>query len=252
MNTETFFEPRLLLQQELAKRCQRNPRYSLRAFAASLGLSHTVLSLVLSGKRPLSKRACEQVAKQLALSPTETELLRRCRTGRAPVVEPSAIIDLDLFAVISDWYHFAILNYLNLPDGEPDARKIARRLRITGAEARLAIERLKRLGLMVEENGRWRPAQPHLKIDDRDTNAATRKFQAQILQKAIESLENDPRELRDHTSVNFAMKRSSLPYARRRIAEFRRELMAELEQMGIPDAVYTISLQLFPLSTEDK
>src|SRR4051794_752039 len=74
--------PRVLLQQELARRCAKNSNYSLRAFGQSLGISHTVLSLVLSGKRPLSKKATSTVATALGLNPSETaELIRNRETS---------------------------------------------------------------------------------------------------------------------------------------------------------------------------
>src|SRR4051794_29725601 len=80
------WSPRFLLQNELTRRCAKNPRYSLRAFAKALGMSHTVLSLVLSGKRPLSRKAALQVASALELAPAERQRLleyREARTLRA-------------------------------------------------------------------------------------------------------------------------------------------------------------------------
>src|SRR5262245_40700147 len=85
MNSELKLErplyPRLLLQQELARRCAKNPGYSLRAFSRALGLSPTVLSLVLSGKRPLSKKAVAKVVEVLGLGPEEKAELIQNREG---------------------------------------------------------------------------------------------------------------------------------------------------------------------------
>jgi hypothetical protein len=44
------------LQAEFARRKQRNPRYSLRAFARDLATSHASLSQVLHGRRQVSSR----------------------------------------------------------------------------------------------------------------------------------------------------------------------------------------------------
>ena len=39
-----------------------------------------------------------------------------------------------------------------------------------------------------------------------------------------------------------------LPYAKEKIRRFRKNLCAELEDAGNPKAVYTLSVQLFPMS----
>ena len=60
---------RQMLQEELAKRCARNPRYSLRAFARYLALDHSTLSQLLRGRRRFTARTVERIGKRLALSP---------------------------------------------------------------------------------------------------------------------------------------------------------------------------------------
>ena len=67
--------PKHLLQRELSIRCEKNPRYSLRAFSRALGMSHTALSFVLSGKRPLSKNAARKVSEVLQLDPLQRKAL---------------------------------------------------------------------------------------------------------------------------------------------------------------------------------
>ena len=245
-------EPRQLLKDELARRSERNPHYSLRAFARSLGMSHTVLSLVLSGKRPLSKKAAVLVATALALTPDEAHALFRLRTGKTtPFVPEPTSMDLDTFAVIAQWYHFAILSLLELPDARLEAEWIGRQLIISSQDAALAIDRLIRLGILAQpDDGRWKQTKKSFRLDPRSSTAATRRFQLQLLNKAIESLQNDPLEKRDHTSTTFAMDPALLPYAKARIQKFRRELTSELEQLGTPSRVYNLTLQLFGCSKE--
>ena len=56
-----------LVVEHLRLRQGRNARYSLRAFARDLGVSHSTLSGVLSGRRPASARFVRRVAKSLGL-----------------------------------------------------------------------------------------------------------------------------------------------------------------------------------------
>jgi len=57
------------------ERKEKNPRYSLRAFARSLGVSSGQLSEILSGKRPLSHKLARRIAIALALTEEETQKL---------------------------------------------------------------------------------------------------------------------------------------------------------------------------------
>jgi transcriptional regulator with XRE-family HTH domain len=58
---------RLYLKRELQRRCQKNPSYSLRAFARFLHIPHQVLSRILNGKRPPTKTLLEKIGEKLQL-----------------------------------------------------------------------------------------------------------------------------------------------------------------------------------------
>ena len=58
---------RAYLADELARCRNRNPRYSLRAFARRLGTHHSVLSQVLDGRRRLTPRAIRRLGQRLSL-----------------------------------------------------------------------------------------------------------------------------------------------------------------------------------------
>jgi transcriptional regulator with XRE-family HTH domain len=56
---------RAALEAELNRRRARNARYSLRAFAHSLGLDHSTLSQILRGERKLTLRMAERLEARL-------------------------------------------------------------------------------------------------------------------------------------------------------------------------------------------
>jgi plasmid maintenance system antidote protein VapI len=244
-----------LLRQALLERAQKNPAFSMRAFARATGISHTVLSLVLSGKRSLSKKAAAKLADYLELNPEDR--LRVMNTySKAKPVEFSSL-SLDAFSVIADWYHYAILSLLDLPKenfgAKLEARGIARRLGITVLEAKLAIERLQRLDLIYQsEDGRWTSKGRSLKVDNTISTPATRKFHKQLLEKAADSIERDDISERAISAVSLAIDASQIDFAKERIRNFRRELMAELEAKGHPDSVYFLTIQLFPVALNEE
>ena len=251
-SSESSLEPRSLLKRELDRRLRKNPRYSLRSFARDLGVSHSLLSLALSGKRNVSRRLGLKTAALAGLTPEDTRRLFGAEPGRrAPtsaLAENFRRITLDTFTVISEWYCYALLSLLEIPGAKWEAGDIARRLSITEAEARKAMGALSRLKLVREIGGRWRQTGQPLKVENTLSTAATKRFHRQLLAKALESMEKDPKETRDLSSMTFAMDPVLVPYAVKRIREFRRELMKELETMGKPAAVYNLTVQIYPVS----
>jgi len=246
-DSETQSLLRAELENALARRISRNPHYSLRSLAESLKVSHSLLSLVLSGKRKVSKK--------LRMKLQESAILRESleRPLRTHLREQEHHqISVDTFAVLSDWYHYAILSLLELPGASSDPKWLAKKLRITPTEARLAFSRLRRLGLLGLSRGKWKQISRPLKVENRSSTIATRKFHHQLLQKAEESLERDPFELRDFSSMTLKMDPRYVEHARQKIRDFRRRLAQELEQLGKPSAVYHLTVQIYPVSEIDE
>jgi uncharacterized protein (TIGR02147 family) len=245
-----------LLQEELGRRIAKNPKYSLRAFARTLGLSPATLSLILSNKTPLTESSLGKISSVLALSPSQTQHLRhQIVTRKLKIEEPIQDSDfkyvtLDIFKALSEWYYYAILSLFDLKDSSTDPKWISKKLGISVFEAREAIERLQRLGLISKVKGQWKQVSKPLRIDDVSSTSASRRFQRQLLSMALESLEIDPVEIRDVTSMTLSMNKKDMSYAIDKIAEFRRKLTRDLEQRSEPNSVYNLTIQLFPVTKE--
>src|SRR4051794_12712496 len=118
---------REFLAAELARRIGANPRYSQRAFAKALGLSPGELSEILRGKRPLSAKHALQIARALGLSEAERRRLLALSQGETERPTPSAYqLSADLFALVSDWYCFAIVYLAECEGFRWDERWIGR------------------------------------------------------------------------------------------------------------------------------
>jgi len=174
----------LILQKELAKRCARNSSYSLRSFALALGISHTYLSYILSGKRPLSRKLATKVAERLGVPFRERQLLLAGTShsvAHKPLSEKDTWdIDLETFSLLSQWQHFAILNILKLPRYRFEARWIAKRLGISIMDAKFSMDRLKRLNLVKQVNGTWKRTALPIRFDNEKSVSVTRQFHSGI------------------------------------------------------------------------
>ncbi len=251
-----------VLRYEFSRRVQKNSHYSLRAFGKQLRISHTLLSLVLNGHRQPSAKLVEKFAESLQYSPDKTHRLldslssgklakRQVKTGG--VAAEYKKISLDQFALVSEWQHYAILSLLEVPDTELTPAFISKRLNISPILAKLSIQRLKKLNLIERTaNGRYRQRVAPIVVENIKSTVWTRKFQQQLIGKAVESLNNDPIEIRDFSSITFAMDPKYIPHALERIREFRRDLCQELELLGSPKEVYNLTVQIFPSSKRSK
>jgi uncharacterized protein (TIGR02147 family) len=231
------------LTTELERRCQTNPQYSLRAFAKSLSIDSSYLSKILNGKRSLSEKGVLSLAEKLDFPDEITQDLRRLSRRTT-----FTCLDVDQFRIIADWYHYAILEMTRLEDFRPDVKWIAEHLGISFGESLAAVERLKRCGLLVDDAmGNWK-AQSNTTIRHKFSNAAFRQMQKQILLQAIAAMENIPLEKRDQSSITMCIDSSRLPAAKEKLKAFRRDLMEFLENGPKKDAVYQLSLSLFPVA----
>jgi transcriptional regulator with XRE-family HTH domain len=232
------------LRAELQRRTQLNPRYSMRSFARALDVSHSLLSLVMSGKRSPSRTLLLKLSDLLGVK-EQFFYVGPDDSSFAAKSEQMFLIDFEL---IANWYYLAILSLLETADAQFNPDWMAARLGISKTEASLAMGQLKDLEIIAEVEGRWKQVRPPIAMENTRSTAFTRRFQKNQLQKAIESLENDPMEIRDMSSVTFAMDPEHIDYAVRRIRNFRRELMNELENMGEAKEVYSLAVQMIPLT----
>ncbi len=246
---------RLRLQSELVRRCKANPRYSLRAFARALQMDFSTLSKILHGRRKLGPQALRTLAGKLGLKPNEVQAILSplaCDQNSESEKENYLQLEEDRFEVISDWYHFAILELLRVKGFKADARWVSTCLGITVPEVRAALERLRRVGMLEirEGDGKWIDiSTPKTTVVTPElTSAAQKKLQRQILEKSIEAIEEVPIALRDHTAMTLAIDPAKLMDAKERIKKFRRSLSKFLSRGSPCSEVYHLSLSLYPVT----
>lgn len=165
---------RSFLKATLAEKAKSREGYSLRGFSEKIGVSNSFLSEVLGKKKSLSVELAFKIAVKLDLTETETQYLcflvqleqekdpafREELSKRLIALNPKRKahdLSVDLFKVIADWYHHAILELTYLPGFKFEAKTVAKKLGITKVEAEIAMERLVRLELLeLDDQGRYR------------------------------------------------------------------------------------------------
>lgn len=263
------------LAYELDARIRTNSRYSLRAFAKQLGLSPGELSEILRGKRSLSLKAGQKVARSMEMSPAEfrqllalaaaqSEARSQGVEGVAALATPLKVewrkmqnLDEDRFRLLGDWWCFSILNLAECVGFEWDANVIAARLGITSFDARQAMERLERLQLVeATPAGGVKVSHDFVEHVTQVPSAAIRRYHRSLLEKAIAALDEQTMAERDITGIGMAIDPRDLPAIKSEIAEFQDRLMAKYartvgssRRRRVAKDVYQLEMALYRLTT---
>lgn len=256
---------RQFIEREFDSRLRKNPSYSLRAFARDIGMQPSKLSEVLRGLRGLSKVTALKVAKKLHLSADESEVFlnlvdlhqRKNKTLQKQAEEKLKSVaamdgygelSLERFKIISDWYHFSILEMTSLEAFESDARWIAGRLGISTKLAAEAIERLIDFGLLVRQpNGELSQTHVNLATPTGIPSREIREHHSQILMKADEALEKSDVNERDFSAITLAFNTEQMDEVKAELKRMRRQLGQKIQEKSEKNRVYCLSMQFFPL-----
>ncbi len=260
MNTQASYQD--ILKSKYSERCQKNARYSLRAYARDLGISPQRLSHIMNGKHGLSIEAAQEITKNLNLDENEAKFfctLVQEKHARSKVMKKKATEDLksiksqykdlslDHFKIIADWYHFAIMELTLLEGFQSDFAWMAKSLGIGIVEVKIAVERLLKLELLVENDGQLSISGSFF-ADPRGTpSEALRLFHRQLMVKASQALEFQSQEERDFSSTILAVDQKDLPRAKDVIKDFRNSFDQEFGKSQTKNNVYCLGIQFFSL-----
>jgi uncharacterized protein (TIGR02147 family) len=253
---------------QAAKRTR--PSFSFRLFSKLAGLrSPNFLKLVIDGERNLGADSVARFTKALGLGAADGEFFadmvafgqaqtlaeknraferiaasRRFRAARR--------IDGELFAYLSHWYNPAIRELAARDDFQEEPRWIAAQLRpkISATEAAEAMKLLLSLGLLVRDttSGRVMRGEPTLTTEHEVRSLGAAAFHRQMLERAAQSIETVPRELRDLAALTVCVSAETAAIVKQRIHQFREALTELCDADTRGNVVYQLNVQWFPLS----
>lgn len=160
-------------------------------------------------------------------------------------------LSLERFKIISDWYHFAILELTELPFFESDAKWIAGRLGISSKLAAEAVDRLLEFGLLKQTPaGTYVQTHSYLATPSGIPSRELREHHSQILMKADAALEEVEISERDFSAITMAVDTSQIDELRKKLKEFRRSFSKSTDSSPKKNRVYCLAIQFFPLDRE--
>ena len=265
MKSQTLPHYRDYLEREFQFRQRRNAGYSLRAFARDLEMQPSKLSEVLRGLRGISKTMAVKIAARMKMSEKDAEAFvalidvhqtKSSRTSKLAREKLQTLesmtqfeeINLERFKVISDWYHFAILELSETKQFRHDAKWIAKRLGLTIAQTQAALTRLLDFGLLEETaNGSLRQTKKNLATPSGIPSREIKEHHSQILKKAEEAVFEVSVPEREYSATTLAFAQDQMDEVRDEIKKFRRRLGKIIESRQEKDRVYCLAIQFFPM-----
>lgn len=260
---------RVYLRDFYQRKKKASPRWNYAVWARQLKIkSPSTLIMILNGQRHPGPALVQSLVRYLKLAGDEADQFHDLvRLQKAKADPELTILLLDKlrkrrpggefrlleqseFYAISNWYYYAIREMVRLPEFREDANWISESLlfKVTPRQARMAIETMLRLGLLGrDESGKLFITAKHLDTSRDIADEGLKRFHEQTLANAKEAIRRVEVSRREISGGCFAIRLKDLPEAKRRIANFQREL-CDLLEMPEPDAVYQLEIGFFPLS----
>lgn len=241
--------------------------FSYRFMGRLVGMDPGFLLKVVQGKTSLPEKAIPAFARLCKLGAREAEYFEALvRYGRAKTrkdlkieferlialrgMEPRPLDPLQ-YDYYRNWYHGAIRALLTFWDFEGDFAALAARIHppISEQEARESVALLESLGIIRKGGtGRYEVLGPPITTGEKWHSAAIADYQQESIELAMQSLMQDPKHVRDISTLTVAIRFRDLEEIKARIKELRQSLMHTVGDSGDPDCVYQINFQAFPLS----
>lgn len=259
---KTLRKSKDILNRHLRKLQKENPRFSIRSLSLKVGLSHTFMANVLSGKKLLPLNRLEKLCEVLKIDELDhNELKKYIRLEKSNLTEiagseiktPTSRTKEELLPenhirVMRYWWNLAILELLSCyPETGLAKAVLLTRIPVQEFELDISLNELRQLQLIRQDKDCFFKTENHLKIPTRGPNPITRQFYKSALtlaQKELDKTQQQDFEKRFITGVSCAVNPSQIPKAKQKLAEALAEIRDILTE-GECSEVYFLQAQLF-------
>lgn len=262
-----YTDPRQFLLDSLSVKQSDDPKFSVRKWSKDMGLkNHSLLVMLLQGRRPLRIKHATFLSKGLRLSFSEQiyfqTLIQFANAESVEEKEHVALLlqdlnpgkdfsvrEVDEFQVISHWIHMCILAMSEIKDFELNEQNIYKRLKkkVPINDIRAALRRLINLNLLkTNKVGKLVCTNNRVTTKDDVANDGVKEYHRQVIELAKEAI-SAPMDAREFQSFAMSIPKSKVGLAKQMIRQFRAKLSkAVSSEEG--DEVYQTNIQFFQLT----
>jgi uncharacterized protein (TIGR02147 family) len=268
LNIYHFNDYREYLRDYFALQKQTDPSFTLRSFAKKAGFgAHSFCGYLISGKRNLSPDGARKLGVALGFNKKESdffELLVAFNQSWAVEQRDELFRRLNLlrrnstfyklnkqhYAYFDEWYYPAMRELVVHGDWRGDYARLGAMLDppITAGAARRTVNALAAMRLIrCDAKGAWSQTS-EVVIAEKLPQHLVKKARAEYFKLAIAASENIGPESRTLSCATVALSKEAYDKVARMLDTLHEQVVALASQGGIPDKIYQMNLQLFPLS----
>lgn len=245
------------------------PLFSLRAFSKKAGFgAPNFYTLIMDGKRNLTAKSIIPFMKGLGLNKVEREYffplvfytqakkiedkkkyfdqMLSCRKFRQ-----IKYTDRDYYEFYANWYSPVIRELVTHPEFKGNMNWLSDRLGIGLGKIKKSLKIMLKLGLIEKsENGTWKTSQTLLSTGDEVKTYSFLEYHNQILDLAKDKMLTVSQDDRDMSALTLGVSKNKLPEIKKRIQEFRKDILKLVSSEEIAEEVVILGMQLFPVTRE--
>jgi uncharacterized protein (TIGR02147 family) len=247
--------------------------FSYRYIAQKLGIDHSLIVKIFAGKRHLAAKHIAAFARFCRLSGNDADYFdalvrftkaKSDKEGKIYLERMLALKECSSYCLeayqyeyYQKWYYSAVRAILDCMEfsGDYDALAVKLNPPITVRQAQEAIKLLTDLRLIqVNKMGIFKPTEQHISTGRHWQSLAVSEYQKETIRLSSGSIDRDPRDRRDISSVTMSITREAFDEIRAILAECRSTVIKKVNEIpdNAADRVYQLNLQLIPLSRVDE
>lgn len=247
--------------------------FSFRTFSKKAGFQSTnFLKLVMDGARNLTEESVAKFALALKLNKQEQEFFRNLVFfNQAKTHEQKNIyyqrllqskkyselkpIEKNQYEYYSAWYHPVIRELAASKTFDGSAESISRQLfpEVTPAQVERSLQLLESLGFIEKiPDGRYRQASSLISTGAEVSSLVVFNYHKLLLSLCGEVLDRAAPSRRDISTMTLGIARGRLAQLKKKIQEFRQEILKLVADDDQPDEVVQLNIQLFPVTRDSQ
>lgn len=244
---------------------RQNPKFSIRALATKVGVSHVFMMKLLKGDAGVPEKKLPILIKSLSLDEMAQLELREAMVydaisttlGAFPVSKKRKLTAEAFeeypskhFSVLDNWYDLALLDILTCEGAPESTEGLARILGLTSLEVQTSLEKSSKLGLAELKAEGWKKTKSKIRFPTVGANELTRRYYEQVLDRAkLELRKTSPQDFsrRSITNLSLAVDPDKIPEAKQKLQQAIYDIAQELSS-GSPRDVYQLTLCLIPVT----
>lgn len=281
-NVFSYQDYRQFLEDWYTFKKSENPSYSGALFAKKADVkSHSLLGMVMRGKRNLSYKTIRAFLKAMDLETKENIYFEKLVLfNQAGSKEDKAQYFDELHSVssgdgkklltelkdyaefLSHWYVVAVRELVALEDFKPEAGWISKKLKykISKRQAQNTWNLLLKLGLVQKsKDGKWEIVHKAMDFDFGMIDFSIQHFHKEYLERTKEAIEKESLDERELSSLTISLTQKELEELKQKMKSFRKEINLSYTDENnqkpaghVPQHVAALNMQLLVLTENEK